>query len=402
MSKITPVLLKQKVTKQGGPIPVYLRIEGGNRRKYVSLRLSVREKDWNPKNHRVRKSHRNADEMNAIISDAETAAEKVALKLRVSGRLDTADTIKEGFIGVSVGDFFAYAYKYLDGMRAKGQEHSFRNLRSAVNKYRDFAGGGVLAFEEMTPESLRKFDVSLVERGNGNNTRAANFAALRLIVRAAVRDGACEVAHDPFSRFKSPRKIKSQKVKLSREEITKLESVDLENSNERLAADLFLFAYYTWGARFSDVLGLKRGDIQGDHIRYVTSKSKKPLSVPIHPKAAEIIERYRIEGEEDYLLFPPLREKNLEQKSASATARILANQRVNKNLKQAVRRAGIKKRVTFHCARHSFAAMAATSGLSIWDLQNSLGHTDASTTDAYVRDLDVSELGDRVSIAYGQ
>ncbi len=43
----------------------------------------------------------------------------------------------------------------------------------------------------------------------------------------------------------------------------------------------------------------------------------------------------------------------------------------------------------------------AGCGLSIWDLPNSLRYADASTTDAYVRDLDVSTQGDRISAAYG-
>jgi site-specific recombinase XerD len=77
-------------------------------------------------------------------------------------------------------------------------------------------------------------------------------------------------------------------------------------------------------------------------------------------------------GEEDSLVFPTFHEK----------------QEYNSIIAQWTQKAGIKKYITFHCFRHSFAMMLLNSGVGIYEVSKMLGHTSLSMTQVYLRMLD--------------
>ena len=56
---------------------------------------------------------------------------------------------------------------------------------------------------------------------------------------------------------------------------------------------------------------------------------------------------------------------------------------VNKRIKKVAKMCGIKKRISFHCSRHSFAVLALTYGMPIESVSKILGHTDIATTQIY-------------------
>ena len=74
MARVTPVLWTQKKNKKGLS-PIYLRIEAGDRRRYLSLRTYIRESQWNDKTQRVRKNNRQYNEINNLISQRVAEAE---------------------------------------------------------------------------------------------------------------------------------------------------------------------------------------------------------------------------------------------------------------------------------------------------------------------------------------
>ena len=59
-----------------------------------------------------------------------------------------------------------------------------------------------------------------------------------------------------------------------------------------------------------------------------------------------------------------------------------------KHIKNWVKAAGIKKRVSFHTARHTFATMALTQGVDLYTVSKLLGHKDIATTQVYAKIVD--------------
>lgn len=57
-------------------------------------------------------------------------------------------------------------------------------------------------------------------------------------------------------------------------------------------------------------------------------------------------------------------------------------------LKQWIEAAGIKKKITFHCFRHTFATLQLSSGTDIYTVSKMLGHTDVKTTQIYAKVVD--------------
>lgn len=103
------------------------------------------------------------------------------------------------------------------------------------------------------------------------------------------------------------------------------------------------------------------GNIKLDPDRIETEivKTSKPLYIPLMDKAKDILNRY----------------SKLTVKTESLKAMLqLANQVVNRNLKYIVVMAGIKKSISFHCARHTSASNLVEMGTPILYVKDLLGH----------------------------
>ena len=156
---------------------------------------------------------------------------------------------------------------------------------------------------------------------------------------------------------------------LSIPELKDFSQVDLNigsmASGLNLTRDLFLFSCYT-GLRYSDVINLKKKDVQKDRIEIVMQKTNKKVEVPLTKKAREILKQYKSRkiGEQ---VFP-----------------FRCNVSVNRDLKFIARRAKINKRVSFHTGRHTFGSTLANSNVQPFYIMKLMGHADVRMTNRYV------------------
>jgi integrase len=169
--------------------------------------------------------------------------------------------------------------------------------------------------------------------------------------------------------------IKKEREFLSQAELEKLEN--LSCSIERLTnvKDLFVFSCYT-GIAYGDIMLLtKKNIVEGEdgNLWIITSRKKTstPVKVPLLPPALNIIEKY----------------KNVRRTSITKTLLpVLSNQKVNSYLKEIAYLCQIKKHLTFHMARHTFATtVTLTNGVPLETVSKLLGHTELTTTQIYAR-----------------
>jgi integrase len=153
------------------------------------------------------------------------------------------------------------------------------------------------------------------------------------------------VVNDPFKNYKI-RHEKVEKDFLTKAELGRIENKHFKIERLELVKDLFVFCCYT-GLAYVDVMQLTMDNIvEGldgeDWIKTHRQKNNIPVNTPILPKAKLILKKY--------LNHP--RTTNID-----AIFPICSNQKVNSYLKEIADLCGIKKNLTFHIARHTFATL---------------------------------------------
>ncbi|HBF87976.1 MAG TPA: recombinase XerD [Bacteroidales bacterium] len=165
-----------------------------------------------------------------------------------------------------------------------------------------------------------------------------------------------------------PRREKTLPTVLSEEEVTKI-----LNSIDNIKHKAILMTIYSAGLRISEVLKLKIKDIDSQRmqIKIEQSKGKKDRISILSNKNLEVLRLYFLKYKPKVWLFEG---QNGEQYSQRSIQNIL---------KTAAVKAGIKKYVTVHTLRHSFATHLLENGVDLRYIQSLLGHSNSKTTEIY-------------------
>ena len=238
-------------------------------------------------------------------------------------------------------------------------------------------------------------------KGNKKSTIANNLKVIKTLVNVAISNGDLYTESNPFIDFKIKKtKGESQRNFIEAHELEILEKIyysyeplpfpiekispecwkERENKGLLTPSEYntlrnFLFACYT-GLRFTDLKNLQYSDIKKKNIRIENSSSFEerdcieidmhktgfPVTIPLFERANNLIEFTQKDG----LIF-----------------RVISNQKTNECLKSLIKKAGITKKITFHCARHTCATLALMNGLPDKFIQKILGHRESKTTEIY-------------------
>ena len=165
-----------------------------------------------------------------------------------------------------------------------------------------------------------------------------------------------------------PRKEKMLPEVLSEEEVAQI-----LNATENLKHKAIFMTIYSAGLRIGEAINLKVKDIDSKRmqIRVVQAKGKKDRYTLLGNKTLEVLRKYVAEYKPKDWLFEGAKG---EQYSTSS---------IQANLKIAVDKVGIKKRITVHTLRHSFATHLLEAGTDIRYIQSLLGHSSGKTTEIY-------------------
>ena len=151
-----------------------------------------------------------------------------------------------------------------------------------------------------------------------------------------------------------------------------------------LVRDIFLFSCFT-GLAYIDVSQLTPDNIvEVNGRKWIMTERQKtnvPSNVLLLDVAEAIIKKY--EGKDPKGRILP----------------ILSNQRMNSYLKEMADICGIRKKLTFHLARHTFATLAISKGVPIESVSRMLGHTKIATTQIYAKILNTKIEKDMLNFA---
>jgi site-specific recombinase XerD len=169
--------------------------------------------------------------------------------------------------------------------------------------------------------------------------------------------------------IKRPRKDKKLPVVLSKEEVAKILS-----SVDNIKHKAILMLIYSAGLRVGEVVKLKIEDIDSKRmlIHIKGSKGRKDRYTMLSETALDILRRYWREYKPEKWLFEGAR-----------AGRYLSTRTVEKILEHACEKANIRKDVSVHTLRHSFATHLLEGGTDLRYIQELLGHKDSKTTEIY-------------------
>jgi len=216
--------------------------------------------------------------------------------------------------------------------------------------------------------------------GFASTTVARKLTSIKMFYRFLIIDHKLEL--DPTENIALPKRPRILPQVLSTDEVFTLIDTASEAPDHfwALRSRAMLEVLYGCGLRVSELTGLKLSDIslEDAYIR-VLGKRNKERVVPLGHYAIVAVREYLNCARPHYA-----GKKTSEYLFLSYRGRALSRMGVWKILRQCVQLAGLKRRVTPHTLRHSFATHLLEGGADLRAVQEMLGHADISTTQIYV------------------
>ena len=234
-----------------------------------------------------------------------------------------------------------------------------------------------LKLENVTLEQLHTFAASLHEYGITPRSQARVLSGVRSFFRFLVLDGVVE--SDPTELLEWPSLPEHLPVVLTLEEIDRIEdSIDLSKA-EGARNRAIIEVLFSCGLRVSELVNMKLSDLYlEDRVLLVRGKGNKERLVPVSTKAIADLKRWFFDrnlmkikqGEDDYVF--------LNRRGAHLTRTMILIM-----VKRQAEEAGIKKTISPHTFRHSFATALLQGGADLRSIQAMLGHEKIDTTLVY-------------------
>lgn len=226
-------------------------------------------------------------------------------------------------------------------------------------------------------DDLQRFAAWIHERGIGPKSQARILSGVRTFYHYLVVDGYLEV--DPTELLESPHLPKHLPEYLTTEEVDRLEAAIDLTSAEGHRNRAIIEVFFSCGLRVSELVELKLSNLfLNERFMRVVGKGGKERLVPISQRAVGELELWfddrrqmRIKpGEDDYVFL------NRRGHHLTRTMILIMVKRLGEA-------AGIKKTLSPHTLRHSFATALLRGGADLRVIQVLLGHADIATTEIY-------------------
>ncbi|MES0490549.1 MAG: site-specific tyrosine recombinase XerD [Leptospirales bacterium] len=266
--------------------------------------------------------------------------------------------------------------EYLEVERGLSENSIFSYL-SDINKFDRFLNKEHKEFTEISRIEIQEFLREETKKQVSTRTKARVIASLRQFYNYLENLKLIDI--NPMDKVESPKIERQLPDYLTQDEIKKLFSVFVD-SNPLEIRDLTMFELmYSAGLRISEACSLKTRDIDMDSLLInVIGKGGRERLVPFGEIAHEQLERY-IKSERTEILG----DRTSEYLFVSRKGGFLNRKSAWRLLKRYIDRADIKKHITPHTLRHSFATHLLQNNADLRAVQELLGHIDISTTQIY-------------------
>ena len=372
----------RKKKKQPALALLYARITVNGKSLEISLKRTIPVDKWNQSASKLTGNTSESRQINKKIDETKAQLYKTYDSLLKEGLLVTTQTVKARYLG---SDQQHYTLTYLINYHKEKMDKvlkygTMKNYTTTENYLKDY----LKAQHHTSDVYLKQIDYQFtlgfesylrVLPGLQNNGVMKHMELFKKLMRLA--EHLDWIEKNPTKRFKL-RFDQVDMVYLNKTELEKIKNEEFEKPVLTINRDIFVFACYT-GLAYADAKALNKNNLQigvdGNKWIYTRrSKTNTAVRVPLLAEAERILKRYKthpkIDGTEK--LLP-----------------VYSNQKTNQYLKEIAKEVKIKKQLSFHTARHTFATtITLANGVPIETVSKLLGHTKLSTTQIYARVID--------------
>lgn len=276
-------------------------------------------------------------------------------------------------------NFVQKAGEMIEAQGAIREKSTIDNYRTALRSFIKYAGHDV-PVGSIDGHLMEGFQRWLHSQQIQLNTISCYMRSLRTLLHLICPERAVS---DAFGHVFTGRTT-TEKRALSVEELKSLMLLQLPDGSPLcLTRDLFLFSVYALGMPFVDIAFLRKSQLSDHYITYSRHKTGQPIRVRIELPMQRIIDKYQHEG--SAYVFPIL---HSDDKQAATMEYERARARHNRLLGKLGAMAGVRRKLTSYCARHSWATMAYHANIELSVISKALGHTSPNTTLTYLREID--------------
>lgn len=257
-------------------------------------------------------------------------------------------------------------------------ENTIKSYGQDLEKFTGYVNSRKIGkIKDVTKHHISKYLYFLKDRGLSSSSISRNLVAIKVFYRFLLSERI--IKEDPSGTLESPRLLQALPEVMDTNEVTRMlevpDSRNLLGQRDKAALELM----YATGMRVSEIVELIQENLNLDvgFIRCV-GKGGKERIIPVGKEARFALKRYLTKSR------PKLCKRSGDRHLfLSRLGRKISRQSFWKMLKKYARLAGIKKNITPHTLRHSFATHLLEKGADLRSVQEMLGHADISTTQLY-------------------
>jgi site-specific recombinase XerD len=384
--------IKNERRDKNGKVGLYLRITVDGRRSTISMHRKIDPSKWDSRMNKLKGKSVEAQELSKFMATINHKINKIHHQLIEEANPFTAEDVKNKFLGKSIKNKMLLELFEEHNQQMKnliGVEFAMGTWKR-YNTTKLHIASFVQSEYQQKDIPVRKIDLKFIKgfeyflkttKSCNHNSALKYVNNFKKIVRIAVANE--WLTKDPFYNYKVQFKTVEREF-LNKDELQKLASKEFDGERLGIVKDMFVFCCFT-GLSYADIQSLHPDEIYGNaengyYIKSKRSKTNTGFTIPLLPTAMAIIHKYAN--------HPKAIEKN-------SIIPVLSNQKSNAYLKEIADICNIKKNLTTHLARHTFATtVTLTNGVPIETVGKMLGHKNLRTTQHYAKIIDTKIVDD--------
>ncbi|TDE05382.1 MULTISPECIES: site-specific integrase [Flavobacterium] len=377
---------KSTKANAAGLLPIYVRLTVDGNRIEFSTKKFIDSAKWSPEMSKMKGNTENARSLNEYLDLLKSKIFDIQMELIHRNEPLTIEVFKNRLLGINERErmlipiFEEHNRKVEELIGLEYAPGTLERYKTSLKHTKDFLEWKYnisdIEINKIDHPFITEYEFYLRSvRKCANNTAVKYIKNFKKIIKICISNGWLD--KDPFANYKS--KIREvERDYLTQEEVQDIYSKVFITERLNLVKDIFVFSCFT-GLAYIDVKNLTVSNISmgidgGKWIFTHRQKTETASRIPLLPIPEELILKYANHPQcinEDKLLP------------------ILSNQKMNSYLKEIADVCGIKKDLTFHIARHTFATtVTLTNGVPIESVSKMLGHKNIRTTQHYAKILD--------------